>query len=69
MAATIKFLVDGEDIQYPFEVEEINGEVSITKVVSALKMMRKMVDKTLTKHVEAEKSRRGKQIGNCILQG
>ena len=66
MAATIKFHVGEEDIQYPFEVE-VNGEISITKVASALKMMRQMVDKTLNKHVEAEKSRRGKQNGKIYF--
>ena len=63
MAAIIRFRVGGDDIQYPFEVEESNGEVSITKVASAVKMMRQAVDDTLNKYVEAEKKRGLKQGG------
>ena len=62
MAATIKFRI-AEDIQYSFEVEESSGNVSITKVTSAVKMMRQMVNKTLNKYVEAEKNRGPKHIG------
>ena len=63
MAAIIRFRIGGDDIQYPFEVEESNGEVSIAKVASAVKMMRQVVDKTLNKYVEAEKNRGLKQGG------
>ena len=67
MAATIKFRIGGEDIQYPFEVEDSNGDVSITKVVSALKMMRQSVDKTLNKYVEEEKHRGVKDRGMIYI--
>ena len=79
MAATIEFQIGDENVKHSFGVENDEGKISISKLASALRVMRQsVVDKALNKYVEAEKKERaglnqkGKYLsfgGRLLLRG